>query len=161
MDLRIGNGIDFHRLIIDTKRPLILGGATIDSEFALEGHSDGDIILHATADAILGAVAGPDIGELFPDTDMKWKGLDSSRIIQAALVYIEERQFQISNVDITVIGERPKIKPHKTAIRQSMSNHLKIDLSCIGLKATTTEKMGFIGREEGIGCFVTALLLKD
>ncbi|MBW7858244.1 MAG: 2-C-methyl-D-erythritol 2,4-cyclodiphosphate synthase [Leptonema sp. (in: Bacteria)] len=161
MDFRIGNGIDFHRLIIDSNRPLILGGAIIDSEFALEGHSDGDIILHAAADAILGAVAGPDIGELFPDTDMKWKGLDSAQIIKSALFYIEERQFQISNVDITIIGERPKIKPHKTAIRQSISNHLKIDLSRIGLKATTTEKMGFVGREEGIGCFATALLFKN
>lgn len=161
MDLRIGNGIDFHRLIIDANRPLILGGETIDSEFALEGHSDGDIVLHAVADAILGAVAGPDIGELYPDTEMKWKGLDSSQIIKSALFYIEERQFQISNVDITIIGERPKIKPHKAIIRQSISNHLKIDISRIGLKATTTEKMGFVGREEGIGCFATALLFKN
>lgn len=160
MDIRLGNGLDFHRLIQDSHRPLILGGATIESEFSLEGHSDADIILHALADAILGALAGPDIGELFPDTDPALKNMDSARIIEKAMSFVTDRGFSISNVDITLIGERPEIKPHKETIRRSLSRLLAIDVERIGIKATTTEKMGFAGRGEGLGCLATALLVK-
>ena len=160
MDIRLGNGLDFHRLIQDSHRSLILGGATIESEFALEGHSDADIILHALADAILGALAGPDIGELFPDTDPALKNMDSARIIEKAMFFVTDRGFSISNVDVTIIGERPKIRPHKEKIRRSLSRLLAIDIERIGIKATTTEKMGFTGRGEGLGCLATALLVK-
>ncbi len=160
MDIRIGNGLDFHRLIQDIHRPLILGGATIESDFALQGHSDADIILHALSDALLGAIAGPDIGELFPDTDPSLKGMDSTRIVEKALSLLKEKGFSVSNVDITVIGERPRLKPHKEAIRNSLCRLLGIDAARVGIKATTTEKMGFAGRGEGLGCMATALLIK-
>jgi 2-C-methyl-D-erythritol 2,4-cyclodiphosphate synthase len=159
-DIRLGNGLDFHRLILDSHRPLILGGARIESEYALEGHSDADIILHALADAMFGALAGPDIGELFPDTDPALKNMDSTRIIETALSFVRERDFSIANVDITIIGERPKIRPHKTLIRKSLGQLLNVNEDRIGIKATTTEKMGFPGRGEGLGCLATALLIK-
>lgn len=160
MDLRLGNGLDFHRLIHNPARPLILGGYTIPGDLALEGHSDADLVLHALADAILGALAAPDIGELFPDTDPSLKGMNSALILERAVGYARDRGFSILNVDNTVIGEQPKIKPHRQAIRESLARILGIEPDRVGIKATTTEKMGFTGREEGLGCLSTALLLR-
>ena len=159
--IRLGNGLDFHRLIINDKRPLILGGLVIESEYALEGHSDADVVLHALSDALLGALAGPDIGELFPDTDAAIKGIDSKLILARALSFITDANFNIANVDITIIGERPKIKLHKEAIRQRIAGLLHVAIDQVGLKATTTEKMGSLGRGEGLGCLATALLVRS
>ncbi|TGM53167.1 2-C-methyl-D-erythritol 2,4-cyclodiphosphate synthase [Leptospira adleri] len=158
---RIGNGIDFHKLEINSERPLILGGIECESEFALVGHSDADIILHAISDAILGALALGDIGQYFPDTDPKLKNIDSKIILSKCLELMKERNFHLVNVDCTVIGERPKIAPLKERITNSLSSLLSLPSECVSVKATTTEKMGALGRQEGIGTFCTILLGKN
>ncbi|EMJ61019.1 MULTISPECIES: 2-C-methyl-D-erythritol 2,4-cyclodiphosphate synthase [Leptospira] len=158
---RIGNGIDFHKLEINQDRPLILGGVECESEFALVGHSDADIILHAISDAILGALALGDIGRYFPDTDPKLKNIDSKIILAKCLKLMKERNFRLVNVDCTVVGERPKIAPLKEKITKSLSNLLDLPTDCVSVKATTTEKMGALGRQEGIGTFCTILLGKE
>ncbi|TGK29749.1 2-C-methyl-D-erythritol 2,4-cyclodiphosphate synthase [Leptospira yasudae] len=157
---RIGNGIDFHKLEINPGRPLMLGGIECESEFALVGHSDADIILHALSDAILGALALGDIGQYFPDTDQKLKNMDSKIILFKCLELMKERNFALVNVDCTVIGERPKIAPLKGRITKSLSSLLDLSADCVSVKATTTEKMGALGRQEGIGTFCTILLGK-
>ncbi|EMJ55502.1 2-C-methyl-D-erythritol 2,4-cyclodiphosphate synthase [Leptospira interrogans serovar Valbuzzi str. Duyster] len=157
---RIGNGIDFHKLEINLNRPLILGGIECESEFALVGHSDADIILHAISDAILGALALGDIGQYFPDTDPSLKNIDSKIILVKCLELMKEKNFDLVNIDCTVIGERPKIAPLKDRITKSLSNLLNLPLDCISVKATTTEKMGALGRQEGIGTFCSILLGK-
>jgi 2-C-methyl-D-erythritol 2,4-cyclodiphosphate synthase len=158
---RIGNGIDFHRLEVNPNRPFVLGGYVIESELALVGHSDADILLHAISDSILGALALGDIGEYFPDTDLKWKNMDSKKILQKCLELMEQRGFHLVNVDSTILAERPKISPYKAQIRLSLSQILNLSIENISIKATTTEKMGFIGREEGIGVFSTVLLVAN
>ncbi len=158
---RVGNGIDFHRLEVNPNRSLILGGYIIESEFALVGHSDADIVIHAISDAILGALALGDIGEYFPDTDPKWKNMDSKKILQKCLELMEQKGFRLVNVDSTILAERPKISPHKSQIRLSLSQILNLSIENISIKATTTEKMGFIGRQEGIGVFSTVLLVSN
>ncbi len=157
---RIGNGIDFHKLEINAERPLVLGGIECQSEFALVGHSDADIILHAISDAILGALALGDIGQHFPDTDPKIKNIDSKIILSKCLELMREKKFELINVDCTVIGERPKIAPLKERITKSLSNLLSLPADCVSVKATTTEKMGALGRQEGLGTFCTILLGK-
>ncbi|WP_078124838.1 2-C-methyl-D-erythritol 2,4-cyclodiphosphate synthase [Leptospira alexanderi] len=157
---RIGNGIDFHKLEINQDRPLMLGGIECESEYALVGHSDADIILHALSDAILGALALGDIGQYFPDTDQKLKNIDSKIILAKCLELMKERNFQLVNVDCTVIGERPKIAPLKEKIMKSLCRLLNLPADCVSVKATTTEKMGALGRQEGIGTFCTILLGK-
>ncbi|XDD49792.1 2-C-methyl-D-erythritol 2,4-cyclodiphosphate synthase [Leptospira sp. WS92.C1] len=155
---RIGNGIDFHKLEINPERPLVLGGILCESEFALVGHSDADIILHAICDAVLGALALGDIGQYFPDTDPNLKNIDSKKILSQCLELMNKRGFQFVNVDCTVIGERPKIAPLKNQITNSLSALLSLPADCVSVKATTTEKMGALGRQEGIGTFCTILL---
>ncbi|TGK34370.1 2-C-methyl-D-erythritol 2,4-cyclodiphosphate synthase [Leptospira gomenensis] len=155
---RIGNGIDFHRLEINPDRPLILGGIECESEFALVGHSDADIVLHAISDAILGALALGDIGRYFPDTDPSLKNMNSGKIISKCLELMRERGFELVNVDCTVVGERPKIAPLKERITKSLSVLLSLPADCVSVKATTTEKMGALGRQEGIGAFCSILL---
>ncbi|RHX88298.1 2-C-methyl-D-erythritol 2,4-cyclodiphosphate synthase [Leptospira stimsonii] len=157
---RIGNGIDFHKLEINAERPLVLGGIECESEFALVGHSDADIILHAISDAVLGALALGDIGQHFPDTDPKIKNIDSKIILSKCLELMREKKFELINVDCTVIGERPKIAPLKERITKSLSNLLSLPADCVSVKATTTEKMGALGRQEGLGTFCTILLGK-
>ncbi|PJZ41300.1 2-C-methyl-D-erythritol 2,4-cyclodiphosphate synthase [Leptospira kmetyi] len=157
---RIGNGIDFHKLEINPGRPLMLGGIECESEFALVGHSDADIILHALSDAILGALALGDIGQYFPDTDQKLKNMDSKVILRKCLELMRERNFELVNVDCTVIGEKPKIAPLKERIIKSLCDLLNLPADCVSVKATTTEKMGALGRQEGIGTFCTILLGK-
>ncbi|WP_017850805.1 2-C-methyl-D-erythritol 2,4-cyclodiphosphate synthase [Leptospira interrogans] len=157
---RIGNGIDFHKLEINLNRPLMLGGLECESEFALVGHSDADIILHAISDAILGALALGDIGQYFPDTDPSLKNIDSKMILVKCLELMKEKNFDLVNIDCTVIGERPKIAPLKDKITKSLSNLLNLPLDCVSVKATTTEKMGALGRQEGIGTFCSILLEK-
>lgn len=157
---RIGNGIDFHKLEINPNRPLVLGGIECESEFALVGHSDADIILHALSDAILGALALGDIGQYFPDTDPNLKNMDSKVILRKCLELMRERNFELVNVDCTVVGERPKIAPLKERITKSLCSLLNLPADCVSVKATTTEKMGALGRQEGIGTFCTILLGK-
>lgn len=159
-DLRVGNGLDFHKLESNPDRPLILGGFVIPGEWALVGHSDADLVLHAISDAIYGALAMGDIGTHFPDTDPSLKNMDSRRIIGSALRSMEERGFGLMNMDITIIGERPKISPHREQISESLALLLGISADRIGVKATTTEKMGALGRKEGVGCLATVLLFK-
>ncbi len=155
---RIGNGIDFHKLEINSERPFILGGFVIPTEYSLVGHSDADVLLHAIADSILGALALGDIGEYFPDTDPKWKNMNSKLIIEKTLKLMHENNYGLINIDSTILAEKPKLSPYRLDIRKTLSNILNIPIENISVKATTTEKMGFIGRGEGIGVFTTSLL---
>lgn len=158
-NFRIGNGIDFHKLDVDSSKPFILGGYTIATDLSLIGHSDADILLHSIADAILGALALGDIGFYFPDTDPSLKGMNSVIIAEKTLALMRDRGFEIENIDNTIIGEKPKISPHREEIRKSLQKILGIDLDRISVKATTTEKMGAIGRSEGI-CVLSTVLLR-
>lgn len=160
MEIRSGLGIDFHRLISAPARPLMLGATEIAGELALEGHSDADILLHALSDAILGALGLADIGEYFPDSDEKNRGISSKRILEFALSQMKIKNFQLSNVDATLIGEKPRIQPHRRAIQESLAALLTLSLERISIKATTTEKMGALGRGEGLGCLVMISLIK-
>jgi 2-C-methyl-D-erythritol 2,4-cyclodiphosphate synthase len=158
--IRIGNGIDFHKLSIDDKRPLLLGGFILPSDYVLIGHSDADIVLHALADAILGALALGDIGYYFPDTDPSLKNMDSKRIMEKTLELMNERQYCICNVDITVICEVPRIAKYRDDIRLSLAKILGVSVDQVSVKGTTTEKMGALGRKEGVGVLCTVLLEK-
>ncbi len=155
---RIGNGIDFHKLEKNLERPLILGGYKIESEYALIGHSDADILIHAISDAILGSVGLADIGSYFPDTDVNLKNMDSSIILKKAISLLKEKNYKILNIDNTIVCERPKISPHREKIIESLSFFMNLPKDCIGVKATTTEKMGSLGREEGVAVFSTVMV---
>ncbi|MBL8022310.1 MAG: 2-C-methyl-D-erythritol 2,4-cyclodiphosphate synthase [Leptospirales bacterium] len=161
MDIRTGTGLDFHRLIDDEARPLLIGGVEIPGKRALLGHSDADVLLHALADAILGASGHSDIGIYFSDKDQANKNLDSSVILKKSLALMSERGYRLSNADITLIGEEPRIAPHREKILERLADLLAIAQDRIGLKATTTEKMGALGRSEGVGCLATVLIQKD
>lgn len=161
MDFRIGHGIDFHRLIEDENRPMMLGGVKIPGLLALEGHSDSDVVLHALADAVLGASGLGDIGDFFPDTDPDLKNMDSVLIMKHALEGAEKKGYVPVNCDITLIAEKPRISIYKPALKKSLASILGISEDAVGFKATTTEKMGFIGREEGLGCHASVLLKKS
>lgn len=160
LPFRTGNGLDFHRLIDDPGRPLMIGGVEIPGNLALKGHSDADVLLHALADAMLGALGLGDIGEFFPDTDPRYRNLDSRKIIEFVLAEVLRARYQVGNVDVTLIGERPKFTPHKLQIRRSLATLLEIPVDQVGCKATTTEQMGALGRSEGVGCLATVLLVQ-
>ena len=156
--MRVGFGYDVHKLV--EHRPLILGGIQIPFEKGLLGHSDADVLLHAISDALLGAVALGDIGLHFPDTDEKWKGADSALLLKEVCRMVTEQGYEISNVDTTVALQRPKLRPYIDEIRTSIATILGIDLSCVSVKATTTEKMGFVGTGEGASAYAICLLQK-
>jgi 2-C-methyl-D-erythritol 2,4-cyclodiphosphate synthase len=156
MTLRIGNGFDVHALVAG--RPLILGGVTIPHDRGLAGHSDADVLLHAIADAILGALALGDIGKHFPDTDPRWGGADSRTLLRHVYALVFDAGWEIGNVDATVIAQAPKIAPHVPAMRVNLAFDLNCDEARISVKATTTEHLGFAGREEGIAALATVLL---
>jgi len=156
MTLRIGNGLDVHALVAG--RPLILGGVTIPHDRGLAGHSDADVLLHAVADAILGALALGDIGKHFPDTDPRWSGADSRSLLRHVFALAFDAGWEIGNVDATVIAQAPKIAPHIPAMRANLAGDLNCDEARISVKATTTERLGFAGREEGIAALATVLL---
>ena len=156
MKLRIGTGIDVHDL--QKGEDLVLGGVKIPSNLGITGHSDGDLILHALVDSILGALAIGDIGQFFPSDDDKWKNADSKIFLDFALKEMKSSGFSINNIDITVVVQNIRINPHATIIRKSISKLCNIDLSQVSLKATTTDKLGFLGRGEGIASFITILL---
>lgn len=157
---RIGNGIDFHKLVRDPDRPMYLGGYHVDTEYTLLGHSDADLLLHSITDAILGALALGDIGEHYPNTDASIKNIASSKMLKSVLQMAREKGWEIVNVDSTIIAELPKISPIKQKIRESMKSILEIPLENISVKATTMEGMGTLGRAEGMMCMSTILLEK-
>lgn len=154
----IGMGYDVHRFA--PRRPLVLGGVTIPSDVGLDGHSDADVLLHAICDAILGAAGLPDIGHYFPNSDPKWKGSDSRVLLRECVTRVGDLGWQVGNVDAMLIAEKPKVSPHITAMKRNLSEDLGIPVQRIGVKATTNERMGFVGREEGIAAMATVLLWK-
>lgn len=159
MMYRTGIAYDLHRTTPD--RALRLGGVQIESPFGLLGHSDADVVLHALCDAILGAAAAGDIGDLFPNTDAQWAGADSRIFVREALKRASERGLRVSNVDVVIHAQRPKLGPHKRTIRDSVAEILGIPADAVGIKATTNEGLDAIGRGEAIACWATVLLMKD
>ena len=156
-DLRVGIGYDSHRYA--PRRPLILGGVLIQSEFGLEGHSDADAICHAITDAILGAAGLGDIGEMFPDTDPANKDRDSIGMLEAAVRRISSAGHLVSQVDVTVIAEAPRLAPHRAEIRARLATALGIDSQSVSVKGKSNEGMGWIGRKEGLACIAVATLI--
>ena len=154
--MRIGLGYDVHRLA--PGRPLILGGVQLLHSLGLLGHSDADVLCHALMDALLGAAALPDIGQLFPDTDPQYAGADSLQLLTQVAAKVRAEGWQIVNVDAVIMAERPKMAPHIAAMRPNVAAAMGIEAAAVGLKATTTEKLGFVGREEGIASQAVALL---
>lgn len=154
--IRIGNGYDIHQLSPD--RRLILGGVEIPHELGLLGHSDADVLTHAIMDAMLGALSLGDIGLYFPPTDPQWKGADSLVLLDKVNQLIQEKGWHLGNIDSVVVAERPKLKPHISAMRDRIAGVLQIPPDRIGIKATTNEKLDSVGREEGICAYAVALL---
>jgi 2-C-methyl-D-erythritol 2,4-cyclodiphosphate synthase len=154
---RIGTGFDVHAFA--DGRALVIGGETIAHERGLDGHSDADVLLHAIADAILGALALGDLGSHFPDTDPQWRGVDSRRILREVAALAAARGYRIGNVDATVIAQAPRIAPYVAAMRGNIASDLDCGRDCVSVKATTTERLGFAGREEGIAAMASVLLL--
>ncbi|PWD83539.1 2-C-methyl-D-erythritol 2,4-cyclodiphosphate synthase [Ignatzschineria cameli] len=155
--MRIGFGFDVHTF--QEGDHLMLGGVKIPFHKAFKAHSDGDVVLHALTDALLGAVKGGDIGTLFPDTDPRYKGADSRHLLKEVYQIVRDKGYEIGNIDITIMAEAPKMKPYREAIESVIAEDLAISVDDINVKATTMEKLGFVGREEGIAAQV-ALLLK-
>jgi len=153
---RVGIGYDSHRFA--PGGPLILGGATIPVDFSLAGHSDGDAIAHAVTDAVLGAAALGDIGEMFPDTDAALRGANSMDMLRAAVARVREAGFTVVNVDVVVVAETPKIGPYKGAIRSALAESLGIVPTGVSVKGKTNEGMGWVGRGEGLACLATVSL---
>ena len=158
MGIRIGNGYDIHRLGPD--RPLILGGVTIPHSLGLLGHSDADVLTHAIMDALLGALSLGDIGRYFPPTDPKWKGADSLKLLDQIYQMVQEKGWAIGNLDTVVVAERPKLKPHIGEMQKCLADRLSLAIDQIGIKATTNEKLGPTGREEGIAAYAVVLLVQ-
>lgn len=157
-DVRTGIGFDIHQFA--EGRKLILGGIEIPCEKGLAGHSDADVVLHAISDALLGSLALGDIGILFPNTDQKYKDADSSIFLKKAKKLIEEKGYSISNIDVAVALEKPKISPHLEKMKNSISKIINLSADRISIKATTSEKLGFVGREEGAFALATATVIK-
>jgi 2-C-methyl-D-erythritol 2,4-cyclodiphosphate synthase len=155
--IRIGNGYDIHCLV--PERPLILGGVKIPHELGLLGHSDADVLTHAIMDAMLGALSLGDIGHYFPPSDPQWAGADSLKLLEQVHRLIQQEGWQIGNIDSVIIAERPKLKPHIAAMRDRLATLLELNHNQIGIKATTNEKLGPEGREEGISAYAVVLLV--
>ncbi|MCE9789298.1 2-C-methyl-D-erythritol 2,4-cyclodiphosphate synthase [Shewanella chilikensis] len=156
MNIRIGHGFDVHKF--GGEPPLILGGVEVPHHTGLLAHSDGDVVLHAISDAILGAMALGDIGKHFPDTEAEFKGADSRVLLRHCYRLALDKGFRLGNLDVTIIAQAPKMAPHIEAIRQMLAEDLHTDLDSINVKATTTEKLGFTGRGEGIAVEAVALM---
>ncbi len=156
MKIRIGHGFDVHKFGED--RPLLLCGVTVPYETGLIAHSDGDVVLHAISDAILGAMALGDIGKHFPDTDAAYKGADSRVLLRHCYALVQAKGYELGNLDVTIIAQAPKMAPHIEAMRQVLAVDLNADIGDINVKATTTEKLGFTGRKEGIAVEAVVLL---
>ena len=154
----VGLGHDTHRL--ETGRPLIFGGLRIEHPRGLAGHSDADVVLHAVTDALLGAAGLGDIGDAFPDTDPKFKGMDSSIFVKETLTRLHALGWRVGNLDLTIFAQEPKLGPLKSAIRLSVANILQVDPEAVNIKAKTGERVGSIGRAEAIGCHAAVLIEK-
>lgn len=159
MDIRIGHGFDVHALAVGL--PLVIGGIKIEHTKGCVAHSDGDVAIHAICDALLGALALGDIGKLFPDTSAEFKGIDSKILLRRVCDVINEKGYKISNIDCTIAMQRPKLRPHIDNMRQTMADVMGLDIDRVSVKATTTEKLGFEGREEGVSVDAVALLIKE
>jgi len=153
---RIGNGYDVHKL--KEGRDLILGGVKIEHTMGLDGHSDADVLVHAIMDAILGACALGDIGKLFPDNDNAYLGADSIKLLEKVCAIVNEKCFTVNNVDSIVVAQKPKLAPHIETMRKNIAKAMEIDISCVSVKATTEEKLGFTGRQEGISAHAVCLV---
>ena len=158
MDIRIGNGYDVHAL--SPGLPMWLGGVQIPSETGFVAHSDGDVAIHALCDALLGALALGDIGHLFPDSSDRWKGADSKLLLGKVMELVHEKGFAVGNADITIALQKPKLAPHIPAMRETLSPILGVTPDRVSVKATTTERLGFVGRGEGCEVWASALLQK-
>jgi 2-C-methyl-D-erythritol 2,4-cyclodiphosphate synthase len=158
MTMRIGFGYDVHAFASD--RPLILGGVTIPFEFGLSGHSDADAVIHAVVDALLGAASLGDIGTHFPSNDPRWKNQLSAVFLDHTYSLLCQLQWKISNIDTTIVAERPKLAPYLQDMRIHLAEHLHLETDQVSVKATTTDGLGFPGRREGIACYAIALLEK-
>lgn len=156
--MRIGHGYDVHKLV--EGRDLILGGVKIPYEKGLLGHSDADVLLHAVTDALLGAAALGDIGKLFPDTDMQYKGADSVLLMKTAYEAVKSKGYVAENIDATILCQRPKLRPHIDTMRENIASALGMDIDCVSVKATTEEGLGFTGSGEGIAVHSVCLLEK-
>ncbi len=154
--MRIGHGYDVHRLV--EGRKLIIGGVDIPHETGLLGHSDADVLVHAIMDALLGAAALGDIGLHFPDTDPKYKGADSLKLLEHVGNLLEEKLYYVENIDATILAQAPKMRPHIDTMRENIARALKIDVSCVNVKATTEEGLGFTGEKAGIAAHAVCLL---
>jgi 2-C-methyl-D-erythritol 2,4-cyclodiphosphate synthase len=155
-DMRIGQGIDVHAF--GDGDFVTLGGVRIPHSRGVVAHSDGDVLLHALCDAILGALGLGDIGMHFPDSDPRWKGADSRRFVRHVQQLASERGYHVVNVDSTVLAEAPRLGKHRQTMRENIASDLQIGVDCVNVKATTTERLGFIGREEGLACQAVVLL---
>ena len=154
--MRIGHGYDVHKLVPD--RDLILGGVKIPHSLGLLGHSDADMLLHAVSDALLGAAGLGDIGKHFPDTDPQYKGADSLKLLGIVAQRVQDAGYRVSNIDVTMIAQRPKLRPHIEQMERNIASAVGIDVSRINIKATTEEKLGFTGEELGMACHAVCLL---
>ena len=159
MDIRIGHGFDVHALAEGL--PLVIGGIKIEHTKGCVAHSDGDVAIHAICDALLGALTLGDIGKLFPDTSAEFKGIDSKILLKRVCEVVYEKGYKISNIDCTIAMQRPKLRPHIDNMRQTMADVMGLDVDRVSVKATTTEKLGFEGREEGVSVDAVALLIKE
>lgn len=155
-DFRIGFGYDVHRLV--EERDLVLGGVTIPYELGLDGHSDADVLLHAISDALLGSLALGDIGKHFPDTDQAFKNADSRVLLKKVYGLIEEKGYQVVNIDSVVVAQKPKLAPYIDEMRKNISEDLALDVDRVSIKATTSEKLGFEGREQGMSARASVLI---
>ena len=154
--MRIGHGYDVHKLV--EGRDLILGGVKIDHHLGLLGHSDADVLLHAVSDALLGAAGMGDIGKHFPDTDPQYKGADSLKLLEIVARKVAEKGYRVSSIDVTMIAQKPKLRPHIEAMEQNIARAVGIDADRVNVKATTEERLGFTGTEEGMSCHAVCLL---
>ncbi|MFW0965393.1 2-C-methyl-D-erythritol 2,4-cyclodiphosphate synthase [Vibrio parahaemolyticus] len=157
--IRIGHGFDVHKF--GGEGPMIIGGVAIPYEQGLIAHSDGDVALHALTDALLGAIAAGDIGRHFPDTDDKWKGANSRELLKDVYRRVKEQGYRLGNADVTIMAQAPKMAPHIDAMCAAIAEDLETDISNINVKATTTERLGFTGRKEGIATEAVVLLFKQ
>ena len=159
MKIRVGFGYDVHPLVAG--RDLWLGGIRIENEKGLQGHSDADVLIHAICDALLGAANLRNIGYHFPDTDGEYKNIDSKILLAKTMELIRAKNYELGNADVTVCAERPKLNPHIPSMKSCLASVMQVDEEDISIKATTSEKMGFVGREEGIAVYATVLLVND
>ncbi|MFA5177480.1 MAG: 2-C-methyl-D-erythritol 2,4-cyclodiphosphate synthase [Candidatus Omnitrophota bacterium] len=159
METRIGIGYDIHRLA--SGRELFIGGIEIPYTKGLLGHSDADVLIHAICDALLGAIAGGDIGKLFPDTDPAYRGIRSRELLKNVLELVHKKGYKITNVDTVIIAEEPNLSAFKNRIQENLGKIMKIDKNCVGIKAKTNEGLGALGSKEGIACYAVVLIRKE